>query len=59
MTKSRSSFKIGFDSYSAWTHCESFQQQYKTVTQSQVTLQIVTDSPVFLALNPTFIIKVA
>ncbi len=59
MTGSRSSFKTGFDSYSAWTHCESFQQQYKTVTQSQVTLQVVTNSSIFLALNPTFIIKVA
>ncbi|AFZ59592.1 hypothetical protein Anacy_4227 [Anabaena cylindrica PCC 7122] len=59
MTESRSNFKIGFDSYSAWTHCESFQQQYKTVTQSQVTLQVITYSPISLALNPTFIIKVA
>jgi hypothetical protein len=58
MTESNSNFKTGFDSYSAWTHCESFQQKYKTVTQSQVTLQILTCSPISLALNPTFIIKV-
>lgn len=58
MTESRSHFKTGFDSYSAWTHCESFQQQYKTFTQSQVTLQLSTCAPISQALNPTFIIKV-
>lgn len=55
MTKSRLGFKIGFDSYSAWTHCESFQQNYKTFTQSQVTLKVITDFSVSLASNPTLL----
>jgi len=59
MTESRSKFKTGLDSYSAWTDCKSSQQQYKTVTQSQAALQVSTCSPIFPASNPTFIIKVA
>lgn len=59
MAESRSNFKTGLDSYSAWTHCVSFQQQYKTVTQSQVILQVITCSHISPALNPAFMIKVA
>jgi hypothetical protein len=55
MTKSRLGFKIGFDSYSAWTHCESFQQDYKTFPQSQVTLKVITGFSVAQASNPTLL----
>lgn len=58
MTESNSQFRKGFDCYSAWTNCNSFQQQYKTVTNYQVTLNVTTCSPVSLTLDPTLIIKV-
>lgn len=42
---------MGFDSYSAWTHCKSFQKEYKIVTQFQVTLEIFTFSPIVQVSN--------
>jgi hypothetical protein len=59
MTESRSSFKTGFDSYSAWTDCGYSQKQYKTVIQSQVTPPVLTCSPIPQTPNPTFAVKVA
>jgi hypothetical protein len=56
MNESRSNFAV-LDSYSASTHCQSFQKQYSSVTQFQVTPKLPATPPIAQIFKATSILK--